>query len=440
MMKRKFLTILLAALLLTAGTMPAHAEETQPTTMPVPTDFELPQETVELYGFSADVTELMLSEGESYPLKIALDAQYYYPESVVFHSDHDASAGVSRNGIITAKEPGTANIRISAKLKEAYVTDPDKDTNVRTITVKVTVTYAQALTAEQINALKQLKRKGDRLFGEFQREEKVIRGEYPADAPRLDMDTVERITSSADGFADICKEISALQPYPDYIGGSGVQLTEYWFDTTGKEKLLLISPQPEIYYVRCSEDGSIAEHRVIYPAETVVTVSDSVLLGSYSVYNDISEVLMGDVNGDGVFDIGDLIRFQKWLLAVPDTHLTNWTAADFCKDGTLDIYDLGMMKSVMVGNLPETEKQLTLNDVRELARKGDALTWADFEPYQHTDVGSGLSVYKYDLEDGYTLLVGGVPGQKPVYIRLSKGERNVDLRDGADAVEAFLEG
>ena len=438
MMKHSIMTILLAALLLTAGTMPVYAEETQPATMPVPADYELPQETVDIYGFSADLTELTLSEGEIYPLKITLDEQYYYPESVVFDSDHDASAAVSRDGIITAREPGTANIRISAKLNEAYVTNFDKDTNVRTITVKVTVTYAKTLTAEQTDALNQLKRKGNRLFGEFQREEKVIRGEYPADAPRLDMDTVERIKASS--FGDICKEISKLQPYPDYIGGSGVQLTEYWFDDTGKEKLLLISPQDEIWYVRCSEDGSVAEYCAIYPAETVVTMSDTLLLGSYMVYNDIQEMLMGDVNGDGVFDIGDLIRFQKWLLAVPDTHLTNWTAADFCKDGTLDIYDMGMMKSAMVGNLPETEKQLTLHDVRELSKKGDTLTWADFEPYQHTDVGSGLSVYKYDLEDGYTLLVGGVPGQKPVYIRLSKGERNVDLRDGADAVEAFLAG
>lgn len=347
MMKRSIMTILLAALLLTAGTMPVYAEETQPTTMPVPADYELPQETVDMYGFSADVTELTLSEGEKYPLKITLDEQYYYPESVVFDSDHDASAAVSRDGIITAGELGTANIRISAKLKEAYVTNPDKDTNVRTITVKVTVTYAKALTAEQIDALNQLKRKGDRLFGEFQREEKVIRGEFPADAPRLDMDTVERIKASS--FADICKEISKLQPYPDYIGGSGVQLTEYWFDETGKEKLLLISPQDEIWYVRCSEDGSVAEQRTIYPAETVVTMSDTLLLGSYMVYNDIQKVLMGDVNGDRVFDIGDLIRFQKWLLAVPDTELVNWKAADFYADGTLDIYDMGMMKSAMVG-------------------------------------------------------------------------------------------
>ena len=177
MMKRSIMTILLAALLLTAGTMPVYAEETQPTTMPVPADYELPQETVDMYGFSADVTELTLSEGESYPLKITLDEQYYYPESVVFDSNHDASAAVSRDGIITAREPGTANIRISAKLKEAYVTNPDKDTNVRTITVKVTVIYAKALSAEQIEALHQRKRKGNRLFGEFRREEKVIRGE-----------------------------------------------------------------------------------------------------------------------------------------------------------------------------------------------------------------------------------------------------------------------
>ena len=29
----------------------------------------------------------------------------------------------------------------------------------------------------------------------------------------------------------------------------------------------------------------------------------------------------GDVNGDGVFDIMDLICFQKWLLAIPDVQL-----------------------------------------------------------------------------------------------------------------------
>ena len=47
MMKHSIMTILLAALLLTAGTMPVYAEETQPATMPVPADYELPQEAVD---------------------------------------------------------------------------------------------------------------------------------------------------------------------------------------------------------------------------------------------------------------------------------------------------------------------------------------------------------------------------------------------------------
>ena len=52
----------------------------------------------------------------------------------------------------------------------------------------------------------------------------------------------------------------------------------------------------------------------------------------------------GDVNADGVFNIADVILFQKCLLAVPDTHLTNWKMADFCKDDKLNVFDLCMMK------------------------------------------------------------------------------------------------
>ena len=39
--------------------------------------------------------------------------------------------------------------------------------------------------------------------------------------------------------------------------------------------------------------------------------------------------IMGDVNGDGSFGVSDVVLLQKWLLAVPDTHLANWKAADF---------------------------------------------------------------------------------------------------------------
>ena len=56
------------------------------------------------------------------------------------------------------------------------------------------------------------------------------------------------------------------------------------------------------------------------------------------------EYLVGDVNADGTFDIEDVVLLQKWLLAVPNTDLKNWKAADLCKDDKLDVFDLCLMK------------------------------------------------------------------------------------------------
>lgn len=63
---------------------------------------------------------------------------------------------------------------------------------------------------------------------------------------------------------------------------------------------------------------------------------------------------MGDVNSDGLVGTSDLVLLNKWLLAVPDTHLENWQAADFCRDEILDVYDLCMLRRQIVsGDAPE---------------------------------------------------------------------------------------
>lgn len=58
--------------------------------------------------------------------------------------------------------------------------------------------------------------------------------------------------------------------------------------------------------------------------------------------------VIGDVNMDGAFNAADAVLLQKWLLAVPDTYLANWEAADFCKDNKLDVFDLCMMKRELI--------------------------------------------------------------------------------------------
>ena len=58
--------------------------------------------------------------------------------------------------------------------------------------------------------------------------------------------------------------------------------------------------------------------------------------------------MMGDVNDDGSFNVSDVVLLQKWLLAVPDTHLANWKAADFCEDNKLDVFDWCLMKRALI--------------------------------------------------------------------------------------------
>ena len=70
----------------------------------------------------------------------------------------------------------------------------------------------------------------------------------------------------------------------------------------------------------------------------------------YNIFaeNDEPKIIKGDVNSDGVFDVSDVVLMQKWLLAVPDTKLTDWKAADICEDNILDVFDLCRMKKMLI--------------------------------------------------------------------------------------------
>lgn len=85
-------------------------------------------------------------------------------------------------------------------------------------------------------------------------------------------------------------------------------------------------------------------------------------LGTLSAYADSSSTstttLRGDVNADGQFNVSDVVLLQKWLLAVPNTHLADWKAADLCEDDRLDVFDLCMMKSAL---LTENGRYLAIN-------------------------------------------------------------------------------
>ena len=57
-----------------------------------------------------------------------------------------------------------------------------------------------------------------------------------------------------------------------------------------------------------------------------------------------SEIIRGDVNADGKFNVADAVVIQKWLLGVSDTKIADWQAGNLHNDNILDVFDLCLMK------------------------------------------------------------------------------------------------
>lgn len=69
------------------------------------------------------------------------------------------------------------------------------------------------------------------------------------------------------------------------------------------------------------------------------------------------ESISGDINADGKFNVSDVVLLQKWLLAVPDTHIPDSKAGNFCDDDKLDVFDLCLMKRELVNKSITTLNQ-----------------------------------------------------------------------------------
>ena len=243
-----------------------------------------------LYGFSVAPSELSLSVGDIYKLNVTFKGNNYYENSVVFSSSKSRIASVSSEGIVTALEEGSTTMKISAKVNDEKIKLDENESIVKTLYVKVNVSPDKSLTAEQNELLSQLKEKGNRLIGEFQRKEKEIRGEFDENSPRVTMNDVENIISESDTYQEIMNKLQMIQKYPDFIGGSGVTIVEYWFDDYGYQKLLLILEQEDAIYVKCNDSGKITDWHFIFPIKKDISFESyqTKMIGSFNVYNDIA--------------------------------------------------------------------------------------------------------------------------------------------------------
>lgn len=82
------------------------------------------------------------------------------------------------------------------------------------------------------------------------------------------------------------------------------------------------------------------------PIESATTTTTATSTGITTTPS--QDFFHGDCNNDGDFNVVDVVLLQKWLLAVPDTHLANWQAADFTEDDMLNVFDLVLMKKALL--------------------------------------------------------------------------------------------
>ncbi len=152
----------------------------------------------------------------------------------------------------------------------------------------------------------------------------VIIGEYGCPVKNKEPESIRRFLSS------VCREAYERQLCPVMW-----DVTDAQYDRTACK---MKDTQLQQLLLEIAGDN-IPANKAATPTEPVVTEPTS---------EPVPEKLTGDVNSDSAFDIMDLILLQKWMLGIPDTKLPDWEAADLCKDGTLDIYDLAMMKRLLV--------------------------------------------------------------------------------------------
>jgi len=107
------------------------------------------------------------------------------------------------------------------------------------------------------------------------------------------------------------------------------------------------------------------------------------------------------------------------------------------------IFTIGCKNTV----IPNTEEQktgqsikLTLEIVKNLSEKGDKLSWEDFQTYNGgKDIGSGLYIKLYPIDDKYELLIGGGSlEESPMYINLwnKDTKKFIDIRH--DDIDKFI--
>ncbi|MBQ3256040.1 MAG: hypothetical protein IJA67_01310, partial [Oscillospiraceae bacterium] len=174
----------------------------------------------------------------------------------------------------------------------------------------------------------------------------------------------------------------------------------------------------------CSPESVVSRASQGY-APVYHVVPDGEIDGNFKVLKfkmEIPEPMLEDIQKQGVYDqIMERLDSQYYYLFVLDEkhyayiHLERIEDAEKL-DHEAELADT-IVKNARINFEPDNEKiKLTIERVIRLAEnKGEELTWSDFEMYSGRDIGSGLYIMNYEIDETFDLMIGGVPGTEPMY-------------------------
>lgn len=120
------------------------------------------------------------------------------------------------------------------------------------------------LTDAQRQQLEALREEGERHAGTFWYQEMMIFGRVDPAQPKLDLETAKKIVAENTDFETILEEFDKIQPYPDYIGGSGITRFEYWVDGSTNPQITIYYEQKQIYGETYNEDGTPLDTELLF--------------------------------------------------------------------------------------------------------------------------------------------------------------------------------
>lgn len=380
-----------------ATTLTEIQETTETTTSPTITEpIETPSTTeVVASDFFVEPSACNLTVGESCNLNVKFDKEEYDAKRIEYQSADESIATVSEYGLVTAISAGETCIRISV-FDEA-------DNPVKTIQIPVVIAPDDTISTEQQEQLAALKEKGNHLFGEFIREEKIILGELPPDTARLCFDDVQEILENSTNFQDIYESLLSIAKYPDFVGGSGVTLVEFWLDDYGTEKILLILEQEDVISVKCNANGNISDWETLYPVSTTPKqVSKTLLVGSYKIYNDLSEEKAETTATTATTETTTTTATVTNHDALSEEQAKALAELAEKEHGAFGEFERA--RASILNKIPEDSSRMTLEEAKEFVNSSDSFKeiydkLSASQPYPDFIGGSGVTKIEYWFDD-----------------------------------------